>query len=82
MSEHCVSCGCVVDKDYHGHHSAADCRILKFAESFAKEAVNMAGKGVVSCRNCASRHLGKQSMKEPCMYCVSHSHWEKEVNAE
>ena len=34
--ERCVSCGCVVDKDYHGHHSAADCRILRFAEEYNK----------------------------------------------
>jgi UDP-N-acetylenolpyruvoylglucosamine reductase len=23
--KHCPSCGCVVDKNGHGHHSAADC---------------------------------------------------------
>jgi len=29
---HCPSCGCAVDENLAGHHSAADCAILKYAE--------------------------------------------------
>ena len=30
----------------------------------------------ISCRTCLSEYLGRESMKEPCVYCHGHSHWE------
>ena len=37
---------------------------------------------VVSCKTCKYGYLRRESMKEPCLYCVSHSHFEhkKETN--
>lgn len=33
----CPSCNCAVDDKLHGHHSAADCSILKYAEDYADD---------------------------------------------
>lgn len=35
----CPSCGCTVDSELRGHHSAADCSILKYSECHVAEAV-------------------------------------------
>ena len=32
---------------------------------------------VVSCKTCKYGYLRRESMKEPCLYCVSHSHFER-----
>ena len=37
---------------------------------------------LVSCDTCKKGYLRKESMKEPCMYCMGHSHFELKESKE